>query len=92
MHIPGIAPCTLPVVDKAAKAAEALAQRLELARTRLEAGALLGPRDVGALLSVDGKTVTRWAQDGRIATVTTPGGHRRVPAEVVRGLLKGERC
>lgn len=39
--------------------------------------ALLTPAEVAAMLSVDPKTVTRWANAGKISAVQTPGGHRR---------------
>jgi excisionase family DNA binding protein len=38
---------------------------------------LLTPGGVAALLYVDRKTVTRWAQTGKLAFIRTPGGHRR---------------
>lgn len=53
---------------------------------RLPPGAreLMSPREVAESFGVDPKTVTRWANDGRLATVRTPGGHRRYDAEQVR--------
>jgi excisionase family DNA binding protein len=44
----------------------------------------MSPREVAESFGVDPKTVTRWANDGRLATVRTPGGHRRYDAEQVR--------
>jgi excisionase family DNA binding protein len=38
---------------------------------------LLTPGGVAALLFVDRKTVSRWAQTGKIPFIRTPGGHRR---------------
>jgi excisionase family DNA binding protein len=38
---------------------------------------LLTPGGVAALLFVDRKTVSRWAQAGKIPFIRTPGGHRR---------------
>lgn len=38
---------------------------------------LLTPGEVAELLRVDPKTVARWAQAGMLASVRTPGGHRR---------------
>ena len=49
--------------------------------------ALLTPGEVAALFRVDPKTVTRWAQDGRLSSVRTLGGHRRFRAAVVHALL-----
>jgi excisionase family DNA binding protein len=39
--------------------------------------ALLTPSEVAALFRVDPKTVTRWANTGRLRSISTPGGHRR---------------
>jgi excisionase family DNA binding protein len=35
------------------------------------------PAEVAAVFHVSAKTVTRWAQAGRIRSIRTPGGHRR---------------
>jgi excisionase family DNA binding protein len=51
---------------------------------------LLTPGEVAALFRVDPKTVTRWAAAGRIASIRTPGGHRRFRESLVRSLLAGE--
>jgi len=51
---------------------------------------LLLPGEVAAIFRVDPKTVTRWAQAGRIPSVLTPGGHRRFWREDVEALLRGE--
>lgn len=50
---------------------------------------LLTPGEVGQLLKVDPKTVTRWATAGLIYSVTTPGGHRRFRESDVRAILNG---
>lgn len=50
--------------------------------------ALLTPGEVAKLFRVDPKTVSRWANEGRIRCVRTPGGHRRFPAAMVRELLE----
>jgi excisionase family DNA binding protein len=50
---------------------------------------LLAPREVAALFRVDPKTVTRWAEQGRLTTVRTLGGHRRFRADEVYALLHG---
>jgi hypothetical protein len=70
--------------------AEHLRQRLSLARVRLDAGAALTLGDVGLLLSVDPKTAARWVAEGKVGSIMTPGGHGRVPAEVVRAILDGD--
>lgn len=51
---------------------------------------LLTPGEVALLFRVDPKTVTRWAAAGRVASILTPGGHRRFRESVVRSLLKQE--
>lgn len=38
---------------------------------------LLRPREVSALLGVRTATVARWAREGLLKAVATPGGHRR---------------
>lgn len=48
---------------------------------------LLTPGEVGALFRVDAKTVGRWANRGRIASIRTPGGHRRFRESEVHELL-----
>lgn len=46
----------------------------------------LTPGEVAAILRVDPRTVTRWAHDGRIAAITTPGGHHRFRESDIRAL------
>ncbi|WP_121188229.1 BldC family transcriptional regulator [Nocardiopsis sp. Huas11] len=46
----------------------------------------LTPAEVAALFRVDPKTVTRWAQDGKLPSFRTPGGHRRYPSSEVYSL------
>jgi len=41
------------------------------------------------LFRVDPKTVTRWAQAGKLSSIRTLGGHRRFPESEVRSLLDG---
>ncbi|MEU8342367.1 BldC family transcriptional regulator [Spirillospora sp. NPDC048832] len=52
---------------------------------------LLTPAEVAALFRVDPKTVTRWAQDKKLASIRTVGGHRRYRASEVYELLNIER-
>lgn len=47
----------------------------------------LTPGEVAALFNVDPKTVTRWANSGRLVSFTTPGGHRRFQVDEVRKLM-----
>jgi len=49
--------------------------------------ALLTPAEVASLFRVDPKTVTRWANAGKITTVRTLGGHRRFSQSEICGLL-----
>lgn len=49
---------------------------------------LYTPGEVALMFRVDPKTVTRWAKAGLIASIKTPGGHRRYRASVVDALAK----
>ena len=52
---------------------------------------LLTPAEVGALVFVHPKTVSRWASAGKIPSTRTPGGHRRFRHSDVEALLpKGQ--
>lgn len=51
---------------------------------------LLAPAEVAALFGVNAKTVTRWAQAGKLAHVRTLGGHRRYLATQVRRLAQAK--
>lgn len=48
---------------------------------------LLTVSEVADLFGVSAKTVSRWAREGRIASVRTLGGHRRFRESQVRELL-----
>ncbi|MGV1004786.1 MAG: BldC family transcriptional regulator [Candidatus Nanopelagicales bacterium] len=48
---------------------------------------LLTPAEVAALFRVDPKTVTRWANAGKLTSIRTLGGHRRYLESEVRALL-----
>ena len=43
-----------------------------------DAEILLTPREVAELFGVDPKTVTRWAKAGKLTSIRTLGGHRRI--------------
>ena len=53
-----------------------------------DAEILLTPAEVAVLFRVDPKTVTRWAQAGKLTSIRTLGGHRRYRESEVRELLK----
>jgi excisionase family DNA binding protein len=48
---------------------------------------LLRPAEVAAMFGVNAKTVARWAKEGRIRCIRTPGGHMRIYADDIRALL-----
>jgi len=48
---------------------------------------LMTPAEVAALFRVDPKTVTRWADAGKMTAVRTLGGHRRYRRDEVQNLL-----
>ncbi|HWD42931.1 MAG TPA: BldC family transcriptional regulator [Actinomycetota bacterium] len=48
---------------------------------------LLRLSEVAAIWNVDPKTVTRWAEAGRLSCTRTLGGHRRFRDDEVRALL-----
>ena len=52
---------------------------------------LLTPAEVAALFRVDPKTVTRWAQQGKLNSIRTLGGHRRYPEAEILAFLAAAR-
>jgi excisionase family DNA binding protein len=52
-----------------------------------EAEPLLTPSQVATMFHVDRKTVTRWANTGKLTSIRTLGGHRRYRENEVRALL-----
>jgi excisionase family DNA binding protein len=48
---------------------------------------LLTPAEVALMFRVDPKTVTRWANEGKLTSVRTVGGQRRYPEAEVRSFL-----
>lgn len=60
-----------------------------VARHGNDTEALLTPSEVAALFRVDPKTVTRWAQAGKISSIRTLGGHRRYRESEIKELLGG---
>lgn len=51
--------------------------------------ALLKPGQVAERLRVHPRTVTNWANRGKIRFVWTPGGHRRYPESAVIAVYEG---
>lgn len=49
---------------------------------------LLKPAEVARVLQVDPKTVTRWCSNGKLGSIRTPGGHRRIYARDVEAILQ----
>jgi excisionase family DNA binding protein len=54
-----------------------------------DAEPLFTPAEVAALFRVSPKTVTRWANAGKLTPVRTLGGHHRYRKSEVRELLAG---
>jgi hypothetical protein len=52
-------------------------------------GQLLSPGDVAAMFRVDPKTVTRWAEDGKLASIRTLEGVRRFSRQQIEHLMRG---
>lgn len=48
---------------------------------------LLTPREVAEMFGVRTTTIARWAREGRLASVSTPGRHRRYRLGDVRAVL-----
>lgn len=44
------------------------------------------PNEVARMFGVDPRTVTRWAGEGKLTFIRTPGGHRRYFREQVLSL------
>jgi len=51
-----------------------------------DSAGLLRPGEVADMFRVDPKTVTRWANDGKLSAIRTLGGHRRFREEEVNEL------
>jgi excisionase family DNA binding protein len=60
-----------------------------MARSRVQPERLLTPAEVAALLRVDPKTVTRWAEQGKFGSIRTLGGHRRYSEAEIHAFLAG---
>jgi excisionase family DNA binding protein len=51
---------------------------------------LLRPREVAELFGVRTSTIARWAREGKLTPLRTPGGHRRYSRAGIRRLLADE--
>jgi excisionase family DNA binding protein len=51
---------------------------------------LLRPREVAAIFGVRAATIARWARDGRLTPLRTPGGHRRYSRAAVRDVMAAD--
>lgn len=58
-----------------------------MTRQRVEIEPLLTPEEVATMFRVDPRTVTRWANAGKLTHIRTLGGHRRYREIEVRALL-----
>lgn len=50
---------------------------------------LMLPGEVARLFRVDGKTVNRWANEGKLSCFRTPGGHRRFFRGEIQQIIEG---
>lgn len=50
---------------------------------------LLRPREVAEIFGVRPTTIARWAREGRLTPLRTPGGHRRYTRSGIDALLTG---
>jgi transposase len=48
---------------------------------------LLRPREVAEMFGVRPTTIARWAREGKISPLLTPGGHRRYDSAEIRKML-----
>lgn len=55
------------------------------------ADVLLRPKEAAAALGVSYPTLKQWILSGKIKTVTTPGGHHRIPERSISSMLPKER-
>jgi excisionase family DNA binding protein len=46
----------------------------------------IAPAEAARLLKVSARTITRWAREGRLPSITTLGGHRRFPRAIIEAL------
>ena len=60
--------------------------------TEVEVSDFLTPAEVAQALHVDPGTVTRWAIQGKLSFIRTPGGHRRYLRAEVESFLLVQRA
>jgi excisionase family DNA binding protein len=51
---------------------------------------LLRPREVAAIFGLRTSTIARWAREGRLTPLRTPGGHRRYSRAAIRDVLAAD--
>ncbi len=61
------------------------------AEERSTAWPLMTPAEVAGILHVDANTLARWANEGKLTAVRTPGGHRRYLRSEVLSLVRPRR-
>lgn len=57
--------------------------------TALDLPRLLTPAEAATALNVDPKTLARWAREGLIPCIWTPGGTRRYREDDVEAIVRG---
>jgi excisionase family DNA binding protein len=70
------------------KTAEQIEFPMPFPPQELQADHLLTPREVANIFGVRAATVARWAREGRLDHMLTPGGHRRYRLAAVRELIQ----
>lgn len=59
---------------------------------KVEEPRMLTPAEVAAIFRVDPRTVVRWANQGRLSSIRTLGGHRRFHAAEIEALLNNTQA
>ncbi|WP_263382095.1 helix-turn-helix transcriptional regulator [Granulicella arctica] len=52
---------------------------------------MLTPREAARMLGISYPTIKQWILNGKLTTVTTPGGHHRIAEEALRPFLDQDR-
>jgi excisionase family DNA binding protein len=60
--------------------------------TVAEQSDLLTPAEVAEIYRVNAKTVSRWAQSGKLSVVRTLGGHRRFRRSEIEAQMQGQEA